>query len=215
MIDTSLTHAESVYDPVKAREYYLRTRELKGRESTKDMDDSQKESWAIAKSGISEGKKEELKKAQESQKANLEAIRQKAEATRERIEAKLDMLLSKLKATAEKAVPPPKLIPLEQYPSNLTVEQRDIIIRRNAKTRSLNGKAISNYKRDVAAVKKATSEEMSKAREASRAERRKVGGELKSAVNDARNAYMAAKQQIAEKYESARTTEYDRIRSQA
>ncbi len=28
---TELMHGESVYDPVKAREYYLRTRELKGR----------------------------------------------------------------------------------------------------------------------------------------------------------------------------------------
>lgn len=214
MDNTSLSH-ESVYDPVKAREYYLRTRELKGRESTKDMSDTQKESWAIAKSGIGQGKKEELKNAQEAQKARVEAIRKQADATRERIEAKLDALLKTLKAKSEKSIVPPKLIPLEQYTENLTVEQREIIKRRNAKTRAINGKAVAKSNQEAAAIRKASGEEMSKAREASRTERKKVGGELKSAVNDARNAYVAAKKQIADKYDNARSTEYENIRSQA
>lgn len=214
MDNRSLSH-ESVYDPVKAREYYLRTRELKGRESTEGMTDAQKESWAIAKSGIGQGKKEELKNAQEAQKARVEAIRKQAEATRERIEAKLDGLLKTLKAKADKAIVPPKLIPLAQYTENLTVEQRDFLIRKNAKTRALNGKAVAKSKRDAAVIRKASGAEMTKAREASRAERKKVGGELKSAVADSRNAYEAAKKQIAAKYDSARTEEYENVRTQA
>lgn len=213
MSEKVMSHSD--YDPVKAREYYLRTRELKGRHSTKDMSDTQKESWAIAKSGLGESKKEELKKAQEAQKARVEAVRQKAEATRIRIEAKLDALLEKLKTKAEKAIVPPKLIPLEQYPENATVAQREIIKRRNAKTRALNGKAVAKSNQEAAAIRKASGEEMSKAREASRAERKKVGGELKNAVNDARNAYVAAKKQIADKYETSRNNEYENIRSQA
>lgn len=42
------------YDPVKAHEYYMKHRKLKGRHSTKGMSQTQKEQWAYAKDQLSE-----------------------------------------------------------------------------------------------------------------------------------------------------------------
>jgi hypothetical protein len=42
------------YDPVKAHEYYMKHRKLKGRHSTKGMSESQKKQWESAKQGLSE-----------------------------------------------------------------------------------------------------------------------------------------------------------------
>ena len=42
------------YDPVKAHEYYMKHRKLKGRHSTKGMSETQKKQWASAKQGLSE-----------------------------------------------------------------------------------------------------------------------------------------------------------------
>lgn len=42
------------YDPVKAHEYYIKHRKLKGRHSTKGMSQTQKEQWDYAKGQLSE-----------------------------------------------------------------------------------------------------------------------------------------------------------------
>ena len=43
-VDDFLQHyASQYYDPVKAHEYYMRNRELKGRRSTSDLNDEGKE----------------------------------------------------------------------------------------------------------------------------------------------------------------------------
>lgn len=49
-IDELLQHyASPYYDPVKAHEYYMRTRELKGRRSTTKLNDEGKKSGLIQK----------------------------------------------------------------------------------------------------------------------------------------------------------------------
>ena len=77
------------YDPVKAHAYYLRTRQLKGRQSTKGFTDTQKEGLAFVKAQVSAKKKTDLTNAQTNQQSNLEAVRKKAEDTRTEIMAKL------------------------------------------------------------------------------------------------------------------------------
>ena len=42
------------YDPIKAHEYYMKHRKLKGRHSTKGMSETQKKQWENAKQGLSE-----------------------------------------------------------------------------------------------------------------------------------------------------------------
>lgn len=54
----SLTHyASPYYDPVKAHEYYMRTRQLKGRRSTAGLSSTQRETAAYVKSQLDEERK--------------------------------------------------------------------------------------------------------------------------------------------------------------
>jgi len=68
-INEPLQHyASPYYDPVKTHEYYMRTRELKGRRSTTKLNDEGKKVWAYTKNEISGKKKEKVKEEQEKRK---------------------------------------------------------------------------------------------------------------------------------------------------
>lgn len=56
-LDDLQHYASPYYDPVKAHEYYMANRELKGRRSTSSLDDTGKEIWSYTKSKITEEKK--------------------------------------------------------------------------------------------------------------------------------------------------------------
>ena len=43
--DFLLHYASKYYDPVKAHEYYMKNRELKGRRSSSKLNDEGKEAW--------------------------------------------------------------------------------------------------------------------------------------------------------------------------
>ena len=66
------------YDPIKAHEYYERTKKLKGRRSTKGFSDKQKEQWTYAKYQLKEQQKARDAKSKESitakKTAKLEAL---------------------------------------------------------------------------------------------------------------------------------------------
>lgn len=88
-VEAFLAHYSSdYYDPEKAREYYLRTRELKGRKAA-EMNTTQREAFGYAKTQISEKRKEAKTTAQVNQVQKLEELRKKAVETQARIEAQL------------------------------------------------------------------------------------------------------------------------------
>lgn len=89
-------YASEYYDPAKAREYYLRNRELKGRQSTKGMSDTQKEALGYSKHQIGEAKKSELTNTQKAMMARNQALREKAEEATKRITEKIRALASQL-----------------------------------------------------------------------------------------------------------------------
>lgn len=75
-IDELLQHyASPYYDPVKAHEYYMRTRELKGRRSTTKLNDEGKEIWAYTKNEITSEKKEKVKEEQEKREQKIAELR--------------------------------------------------------------------------------------------------------------------------------------------
>lgn len=88
-------YASPYYDPVKAHEYYMRTRELKGR-STTSLNDEGKKIWAYTKNNIKTEKKAKIKEEQEKKNAKITELREKAEATREEITSKLKALNEQL-----------------------------------------------------------------------------------------------------------------------
>ena len=96
-------YASQYYDPVKAHEYYMRTRELKGR-STSSLNDEGKKVWSYTKNNIKSEKAAKVKEEQEKRALKIKRLRAKAEATREQISSKLKTLNDKLSedAAAEK-----------------------------------------------------------------------------------------------------------------
>lgn len=69
-IATLRHYASPYYDPVKAHEYYMRTRELKGR-STTSLNDEGKKVWSYTKNNIKTEKKLRLKKNKKNAKPKL------------------------------------------------------------------------------------------------------------------------------------------------
>ena len=75
-------YASKYYDPQKAREYYLRTRKLKGRRSTKGWNEGQRQSWAMAKDQISARRNQDNKANVSERTAKVKALRAQAKAMR-------------------------------------------------------------------------------------------------------------------------------------
>lgn len=67
-----MAYASKYYDPVKAHEYYERTKQLKGRTSTKNLSNEGKSALSYVKKSINDQKKSDLKKADENLKSNLQ-----------------------------------------------------------------------------------------------------------------------------------------------
>ena len=63
-------YASPYYDPVKAHEYYMRTRELKGR-STSSLNDEGKKVWSYTKNNIKSEKAAKVKEEQLSGTINI------------------------------------------------------------------------------------------------------------------------------------------------
>ena len=76
-------YASPYYDPQKAHEYYMRTRELKGR-STTSLNDDGKKIWSYTKNNIKSEKAAKVKEEQEKRDQKITELREKAEATRNR-----------------------------------------------------------------------------------------------------------------------------------
>lgn len=129
------------YDPVKAHEYYMRTRKLKGR-STRGMSDEQKEAWEYVKDQISTEKKANIKATSDHKNRIIEQARIRAEATRKRISEKLKKMVEETqKASMEK---------LKEIPKNISPEKR--------------AKLIEERKKDLAKIREEANVEREKTR---------------------------------------------------
>lgn len=100
-------YASEYYDPVKAHEYYMKNRELKGRRSASKLSDDDKKVWAYTKSNIDQEKKSKVESEQETRKKRIEEFRSNATAMRERISSRLKELNE---ALAKRAAQQKKMI---------------------------------------------------------------------------------------------------------
>ena len=91
-----VVHASQYYDPVKAHEYYLKTRELKGRQARargEGLNSRQKEGFDYSKSKIAEAQATELEKVTADIKAQIEAFKNEAAAKVEEFNARVEEVL--------------------------------------------------------------------------------------------------------------------------
>lgn len=199
-------YASKYYDPVKAREYYLRTRELKGRQGkqeklSKESRQRQTEAKTYVREQVRTQRTAAQKAAAEKQQARLEKLRDTAQATRDRIVEKLEALVEKLKADVEVEVPKPKL---NEIPKSASPRQRAFLEKQNARM-------MSEYNNKLGKAQDKARKASVEARDAAREEIKKVGTDLKAAVTKAREEYKVQRDQIRTKYKTDLQTELKNI----
>ena len=208
-INEPLQHyASPYYDPVKAHEYYMRTRELKGRRSTTKLNDEGKKVWAYTKNEISGKKKEKVKEEQEKRKQKIAELRAKAKVTREQISAKLKELNAQLteeSSSRRSRVDSRKKSDLEDIGEEAEDQKERIDEKKNTEIERLMAIEIpSGLSKEERADNSANA----------KSEREKVSAELKAAVTAAREAYKAAKENLDAPYEDLYQQEFDKIASE-
>lgn len=209
-------YASKYYDPIKAHEYYMQHRKLKGRRKTSSLSQEGREVWNVTKSNISTEKKSAVEKMREKQKKETAALRARAKQTRERISNKLkllnDALTRKAKnerkrlSDANKAQiehirntkPPPGLTKAEKAEWDRKQRAKIANVRENT-----DGK-----KKDLSTD---TASNKTSNRESAKEQREKVGTELKAALKSTREKFNAAKKNLNDSYEKVYDSEYDKI----
>jgi hypothetical protein len=212
--DAFLQHfSAQPYDPVKAHEYYLKNRDLKGR-STSGMSQLQKEAWSYSKDQVSTDKKQQMEIARVSNEKKLEFFQATAEATRERISEKLKRLSDKLTKEAENNREEisdklkEDIANVAPIPKGISAKQRVILVeRRNKeidKIRNNSSKYSSNLSSDTKELRRDGSDEAS-------GEREKTRTDLKALITTTRDAYVKEKAKLVADYETTYQKEYAKV----
>ena len=132
-------YASPYYDPQKAHEYYMRTRELKGR-STTSLNDDGKKIWSYTKNNIKSEKAAKVKEEQEKRDQKITELREKAEATKEQISSRLKELNEALTQNAsdrKKSIDTDKDSDLEEIEKESSSEKERIDNKKNAEIERL------------------------------------------------------------------------------
>jgi hypothetical protein len=87
-------YTSQYYDPVKAHDYYVKTRQLKGK--PQKLSDTQKEGLSYAKNEIATNKKKDLDALDSTQKAQLELIAKRAEKAVTDMNDRLEKFMERL-----------------------------------------------------------------------------------------------------------------------
>lgn len=99
-------YASPYYDPVKAHEYYMKNRELKGRTSTAGLNDAGKAAAKYAKEQLTTERKGKVETHKNKTDNQIESLRNQktstVEARREEMQNKIDSLREKLKSMSPK-----------------------------------------------------------------------------------------------------------------
>ena len=191
--DEFLAHyASEYYDPVKAREYYLRTRELKGRNPAKLTTPQQKDRWAVAKDQINQHKKYESNTLKWFTKAHMTQLREKAEKTRAEITEKLEKAFADASSDRER-----RIAALPKIPENASPQTRQRI-------QAARNKELAKIEESTRNTKTSATTEAGENREA-------VANELRDAIDSTRELYKTKVEEMVAKYEAVTQQEYDRI----
>ena len=90
--DIIIHYASEYYDPVKAHEYYMKHRQLKGR-SKGSLTDKGKEIWSYTESNIKDRKRKEIQEAELEKEVRIKELKDNTKKKKEEISNKLTQLL--------------------------------------------------------------------------------------------------------------------------
>lgn len=104
--DEELKHyASPYYDPVKAHEYYLKNRELKGRRSTAGLNDEGKNAARYVKEQLTSERKQKVEAHKQETNSTIDSLREQkksaVEAHKNAMQVKIDRLRAKLKGMSK------------------------------------------------------------------------------------------------------------------
>lgn len=202
--DLLMHYASPYYDPIKAREYYLRTRELKGRTSGSDLGSSSQrksEATSYVRDRIATSKKAEETSLVNTNNQSLINLQKRATETRDRILKLFQEQLDKITADAKAKVPELKL---NVIPENASDTQKAFLRRANQRLTNTHNKKVAEIKSERA---KASKEATTKAK----GEINKIATDLKAAVQKVRDDYTANRQALNAKYQATLTREMDSL----
>lgn len=169
-----IEHSE--YDPVKAREYYLRTRELKGRES------GSSEPAPTDRASAMDAHRSKLNTAKNSQIEQIEMLKQGLEEAKQRVMAKLQKKIDEISKKLEADVKARTKDKLNEIPENASPKVKAYLQKQN--------QAISErMSKDVAKSQAAATKQAQTAQTAYREEVKKLGESVKSVINQVRDEY--------------------------
>lgn len=205
------------YDPVKAHEYYVKNRELKGRPKASDLKtDKQKEGFAYVQKQLSDKTAAAGKMAAESRNKEMQKLRDKAKQRNAEVMAKIKSVLDKISSDAKadlerisneaqakiNALPPiPKGLSKEQT-AELAAKRREDI----AKIRGDANAEAGKVREKVASSREGVKNFSAKSREV-------VASELKDAVGKAQVKYNFLKAALKAKQEKDLSTEFENIKT--
>lgn len=212
--NNSINHyASKYYDPVKAHEYYMRTRKLKGR-TTSGMSDEQKKAWGYAKEQITTEKKAQISSEQELRDKKIEELRARADATRQRITEKLKMLSERLtEDTKDKREDiteemKAKIDALPDIPKNISPTRKARLMeKRKEEIAKIRGEASDAREK----LSDDTKLERTTMNNKARVDRTQVRNELKASIQTVRDEFKKKKEELVQKYEATYDKEYDNI----
>jgi len=213
-VEEFLQHfVEQPYDPVKAHEYYLKNRDLKGR-STSGMSQLQKEAWAYSKDRVSTDKKQKVEADKLSNEQKIAAFQEAATQTRARISEKLKAFSDQLttSSTKERSDITDELksdiANVAPIPDGVTGVQRSILVEKRKKEIANIRDTASSDKANVTSEAKTSRQTNS---DAASGEREKARTDLKTIIATTREAYTKAKASLDAGYETTYQKEYNKV----
>lgn len=211
-------YASQYYDPVKAHEYYMRTRELKGR-STSSLNDEGKKVWSYAKNNIKSEKAAKVKAEQEKRALKIKQLRAKAEATREQISSKLKTLNNKLSedaAAEKKDIDDEKNSDLEIIETDSSNKKEQIDAQKEAAIKQLKAIEIpSGLSKEERAKRVAErNEKIAKIRGDAKSDKAKISNQAKSDKSDVRSNASAQKTEVSNQTKQSKAVNTSNAKSE-
>lgn len=206
-------YASQYYDPAKAREYYLRTRELKGRQPSTQ---AEKQAWDYANANIGAAEKKDQATAAEAHKAAIEQIKTTAAARQEEIRAKIKEILTNLandtKAQIEQITKDvaDQIAALPEIPKNIGKNARaKLVEKRQEEIDKIRGDA----KTKIQGVSSGAQAKKNSEIASSRSSTEQIKSDVKASVESARSKYQELRQALKDQYDTVRQQEQQAIKA--
>lgn len=188
-------YASPYYDPVKAHEYYMEHRELKGH-STSGMSDTQREGWTYAQKQIKIAKEKEQDVEKTVTEQNISKMRAKAEATRVEIAARVAEKVKRINAR------------LKQEQSQWDTSKISDKLSSNVRS-----KQVAYFQAQKAKASARAASGKSRVSSAAAKEKDKLSFDLSTAISNIRAEYKKKLTEINTKYEKIYDEEYAGIKA--